>query len=116
MSPIIWTACYLLTKPKTCIPWKRIFKHDYCYFFGTENFAAAILAALLDNKNFEVVGVVTAPDRPVGRHQVLQESPVKILAEKYNLQVLQPETLKISSFQSRGLGTISNSMSFAIMA
>lgn len=67
-------------------------------FFGTENFAAAILAALLDNKNFEVVGVVTAPDRPVGRHQVLQESPVKILAEKYNLQVLQPETLKNFQF------------------
>ena len=63
-------------------------------FFGTENFAAAMLAALLDNKDFEVTGVVTAPDRLVGRHQVLQEPPVKILAEKYNLQVFQPESLK----------------------
>lgn len=63
-------------------------------FFGTENFAAAMLAALLDNQNFEVVAAVTAPDRPVGRHQILQKSPVKILAEKYSLKIFQPESLK----------------------
>lgn len=68
-------------------------------FFGTENFAAAILAALLDNKNFEVAGVVTAPDRPVGRHQTLQKSPVKLLAEAHGLKVEQPEKLKNSDLK-----------------
>lgn len=63
-------------------------------FFGTEKFAAGILEALINSAEFEIERVVTQPDRPVGRKQELQKSPVKILAEKYNLKIDQPEKLK----------------------
>lgn len=63
-------------------------------FFGTREFAAAILSALKDSGEFEIRLVVTAPDRPVGRHQEIQKSPVKLLAEKYRIKTDQPESLK----------------------
>lgn len=63
-------------------------------FLGTPDFAAQHLQALLDDDHFEVVGVVTQPDRPAGRKMQLTPSPVKMLAEKNNLQVLTPENLK----------------------
>lgn len=63
-------------------------------FLGTPDFAAQHLQALLDDDHFEVVGVVTQPDRPSGRKMQLTPSPVKQLAEKNNLQVLTPENLK----------------------
>lgn len=66
-------------------------------FFGTQNFAASILEALLKSGNYEISAVVTQPDRPVGRSQELEKSPVKILAEKHNLNILQPESLKNQS-------------------
>jgi methionyl-tRNA formyltransferase len=63
-------------------------------FFGTDEFAAQTLEALANAKGFEVVSVVTQPDRPVGRKQELEKPPVKIVAEKYNIPVEQPESLK----------------------
>src|SRR3989344_3525936 len=63
-------------------------------FFGTQSFAASILEALLKSGDYEIAAVVTQPDRPVGRSQELEKSPVKILAEKHNLNILQPESLK----------------------
>ena len=63
-------------------------------FFGTQNFAATILQALLDDPNISVELVITQPDRPVGRKQEFKKSPVKLLAEKYNLKVDQPISLK----------------------
>jgi len=64
---------------------------------GTPDFAVASLAALL-NANFNVVGVVTAPDKPAGRGQKINESAVKKYAVENNLKVLQPEKLKNPEF------------------
>lgn len=63
-------------------------------FLGTEKFAAYILEQLINSKSFEFKMIFTQPDRPVGRHQTIQKSPVKLVAEKYNLPIAQPETLK----------------------
>ncbi len=67
-------------------------------FAGTPPFAAAALEALLANK-FEVAAVLTQPDRPSGRGMQLQPSPVKQLALKHGLQVLQPASLKDAAIQ-----------------
>lgn len=63
-------------------------------FLGTPAFAVTSLKALLDDEHFEVVGVVTQPDRPAGRKLQLTPSPVKTLAQAHGLTVLAPESLK----------------------
>lgn len=63
-------------------------------FFGTHDFAATILQGLLDSDIVSVNLVFTQPDRKVGRKQIVEESPVKKLAKKYNLKIEQPESLK----------------------
>ncbi|MBP9694823.1 MAG: methionyl-tRNA formyltransferase [Candidatus Magasanikbacteria bacterium] len=68
-------------------------------FFGTHEFAATILGGLLDNPLFEVCLVITQPDRPAGRKQELQPSPVKLLAQKYNIPIEQPAKLTAYSLQ-----------------
>lgn len=68
-------------------------------FFGTHEFAATILGGLLDNPLFEVCLVITQPDRPVGRKQELHPSPVKLLAQKYNIPIEQPAKLTAYSLQ-----------------
>lgn len=60
-------------------------------FFGTSQIAVSALEALL--KRHEVAAVVTAADKKKGRGQKLQAQPVKLLAEKLSLRVLQPEYL-----------------------
>ncbi|MFZ2189798.1 MAG: methionyl-tRNA formyltransferase [Candidatus Magasanikiibacteriota bacterium] len=69
-------------------------------FFGTHEFATTILQGLIDNGIFDIDLVITQPDKPVGRKQELQPSPVKILAEKYNLKVDQPSSLKTFDFKT----------------
>lgn len=66
-------------------------------FMGTPDFAVASLSALL-NAGFNIVGVITAPDRPAGRGQKLQESAVKQFAITKGLKILQPERLKKPEF------------------
>lgn len=67
-------------------------------YMGTPDFAVASLRALVEG-GYKVVGVVTMPDKPVGRHaSVLQASPVKQYAEAAGLPVLQPEKLKDEAF------------------
>ena len=66
-------------------------------FMGTPDFAVASLAALL-NADFDIVGVITAPDKPAGRGQKLQESAVKKFALEKGLHILQPEKLKNPEF------------------
>ena len=66
-------------------------------FMGTPQFAVESLKALIEN-NQEVVGVVTAPDRPAGRGRALRQSAVKEYAVSQNLTVLQPTNLKDDSF------------------
>lgn len=63
-------------------------------FLGTPEFAVTSLQALLDDEHFEVVGVVTQPDRPAGRKMQLTPSPVKSLALSRGLPVLTPESLR----------------------
>ncbi len=66
-------------------------------FMGTPDFAVANLEALIKAK-FNVVGVVTAPDKPAGRGRKIQQSPVKKYALEQNLVVLQPSNLKSEEF------------------
>ena len=66
-------------------------------FMGTPAFAVASLQALI-TANMNVVGVVTAPDKPGGRGMQLQQSAVKQFALTHNLPLLQPEKLKSSDF------------------
>jgi len=66
-------------------------------FMGTPDFAVAGLKALVDG-GYNVVGVITAPDKPAGRGKKLNESAVKKYAVENNLTVLQPEKLKNPEF------------------
>ena len=67
-------------------------------FMGTPEFAQASLRALIEG-GYCIVGVVTMPDKPVGRHgSVLQSSPVKQYAIANKIPVLQPEKLKDEHF------------------
>ncbi|NND25520.1 MAG: methionyl-tRNA formyltransferase [Flavobacteriaceae bacterium] len=66
-------------------------------FMGTPDFAVSSLQSLYTN-NYDIVAVVTAPDRPAGRGQKLKESPVKVYAKRKGLTVLQPERLKNERF------------------
>lgn len=69
-------------------------------FFGTPDFAVASLAELVEN-GYDVVGVVTAPDRPAGRGHKLVSSAVKTYAVSKDLPVLQPTNLKSPEFQDK---------------
>ncbi|MDR2621441.1 MAG: methionyl-tRNA formyltransferase [Dysgonamonadaceae bacterium] len=67
-------------------------------FMGTPGFAVESLRALVEN-GYNVAGVITMPDKPVGKHQsVLQACPVKEYALSQNLPLLQPEKLKDPDF------------------
>lgn len=66
-------------------------------FMGTPDFAVASLSALVEN-GYNVVGVITAPDKPAGRGKKLAESAVKKYAVENNLEILQPEKLKNPEF------------------
>lgn len=61
-------------------------------FMGTPQFSTAILSMLVDS-GYQVLAVVTQPDKPVGRKKVLTPSPVKVLALDYDIPVYQPEKL-----------------------
>lgn len=62
-------------------------------FMGTPQFAVPSLTALLEY-GYDVIGVVTQPDRPKGRKRILTPPPIKEVALQYKLPVLQPEKLK----------------------
>ncbi len=62
-------------------------------FFGTPEFAAIVLEKLI-TAGYIPEAVVCNPDEPVGRKQILTPPPVKILAEKFNISILQPEKLR----------------------
>lgn len=63
-------------------------------FFGSPYFAQVALEALCRRKEFEVVGLVTQPDRAVGRGQVVQSSAIKQYAVELGIPVLQPASIK----------------------
>jgi methionyl-tRNA formyltransferase len=66
-------------------------------FMGTPEFAVSSLEILVEHK-FNVVAVITAPDKPQGRGQKLVGSPIKECALKHNIPVLQPTNLKSPEF------------------
>jgi len=66
-------------------------------FMGTPEFAVASLDALVQ-AGYNIVGVITAPDKPAGRGMKLQQSAVKKYAEEAGLYILQPEKLKNGPF------------------
>ena len=69
-------------------------------FLGTPLFAATCLEQLIQSRH-EVVGVVTAPDRPAGRGRSLRASDVKKVALEHNLPLAQPEKLKDEAFHAQ---------------
>lgn len=66
-------------------------------FMGTPEFAVASLRRLAE-EGYNIVAVVTAPDKPAGRGQKLHESDVKVAARELGLPILQPEKLKSEEF------------------
>ena len=62
-------------------------------FMGTPDFSAAVLKGLLDDSNYDVIAVVTQPDRAVGRKKEIKMTPVKEVALAHNLPVYQPEKM-----------------------
>ncbi|MCY7152092.1 methionyl-tRNA formyltransferase [Streptococcus gallolyticus] len=62
-------------------------------FMGTPDFSAAVLNGLLDDSNYDVLAVVTQPDRAVGRKKEIKMTPVKEVALAHNLPVYQPEKM-----------------------
>jgi methionyl-tRNA formyltransferase len=67
-------------------------------FMGTPEFAVGILDAIINEKKHEVVGVITAPDKPAGRGQKIKYSAVKEYAIEKGLRLLQPTNLKNDDF------------------
>lgn len=68
---------------------------------GTPQFSVPILKDLLDSSDYQVLAVVTQPDRKVGRKHVVTAPPVKQLAQQYEVEILQPEKINHSSEMDR---------------
>lgn len=68
-------------------------KQPRIVFMGTPEIGASVLQQLIDH-NYHIVGVVSQPDRPVGRKKELLATPVKKVAEKYEIPVFQPEKIR----------------------
>ena len=62
-------------------------------FMGTPDFSVPALETII-REGYEVVGVVTQPDRPVGRKRILTPTPVKQKAMEHGIPVFQPEKIK----------------------
>lgn len=75
-------------------------------FMGTPQFSATVLKGLLDNPAYEILGVVTQPDRAVGRKKDIKVTPVKQLALEHGISIYQPEKLSGSQelIEMMGLG------------
>ena len=73
-------------------------------FLGTPDFAIPGLKAILNDERFEVILIITQPDKKVGRSQELSPPPVKLMAQEYKIPVIQPHKItaikeKISSLK-----------------
>ncbi len=73
-------------------------KNTRIVFMGTPDFAVTILKHLVEH-HYNIVGVITAPDKPSGRGRKLNQSAVKKYALSKNLTILQPKNLKNENFQ-----------------
>ena len=96
-SPILKLAHIKNAYKKIKVKLMNTFKKTRIVYMGTPEFAVAPLEALLKN-NYEIVGVVTVPDKASGRGLKVNESAVKKYAVEHNLPVLQPVSLKDPEF------------------
>ncbi len=72
-------------------------------FLGTPEFGAIILTELIKSGHKPFL-VITEPDKPIGRNQTMTPPPVKVLAEKYKIVVVQPERIKDCKLEIKNLG------------
>ncbi len=70
-------------------------------FMGTPDFAVGSLQALVETGAYDILAVVTQPDRPKGRGHKLEETPVKAYAQRQGLPVYQPEKVKTPEFTAK---------------
>jgi len=82
------------TPLKQPTPTKKIKQRIRIIFMGTPEFSLPSLAALAAAKDFEIIGIFTQPDKPIGRKQAITPPPVKQLAVKNGWPVFQPEKIK----------------------
>ncbi len=75
-------------------------------FIGTPDFGIPSLEALAKAGDIDLAGVITQPDKPVGRKQILSAPPIKIAAEKHNIPVHQPERIKDFEFPANNIDLI----------
>lgn len=68
-------------------------------FLGTPEFAVTCLEAMVKDEHYEIVGVITQPDRPAGRKMQLTPTAVKLFCQKKNIRVISPESLKDEEIQ-----------------
>ena len=73
---------------------KKTFSKVKVLFMGTPEFALPGFQALINEPSFEIIGAYTQNDKPVGRKQELNETPVKKLAREFNIPVFQPLKIK----------------------
>jgi methionyl-tRNA formyltransferase len=83
-------------------------------FMGTPEFGAVVLRALATSQH-QVVGVLTQPDRPVGRKNILTPPPVKVVAQEFNLPLLQVEKLRGAAAQEQ-LSSLANDADVFVVA
>jgi len=87
----------MMKRPKGRFFMSKAMINKRIVFMGTPEFAVTSLQALVE-ANFNVVGVVTVPDKPAGRGQKIQQSAVKIFADSQSIPTLQPIKLKDPAF------------------
>ena len=75
-------------------------------FFGTPEFAVPALNLLINSNDIEVLAVITQPDKPVGRKQILTAPPVKDIALKHGIPVFQPERLSLDELLFKTLSDL----------
>ncbi len=91
----------LMAPPINNHPYPLPAPHVRVVFMGTPELSATLLGALIEEK-YHIVGVVTKPDRPVGRKNEIVGSPVKDMATLHSLPLLQPEKLDAVAIQQIG--------------
>ena len=64
-------------------------------YLGTPDFAVLPLKKLVESKTYDIIGVVTNKDKPVGRKQILTPPPVKVLANQFGLPVYQYDKISV---------------------
>jgi methionyl-tRNA formyltransferase len=75
-------------------------------FFGTPEFAVPALNLLINSGDIEVLAVITQPDKPVGRKQILTAPPVKDIALKHGIPIFQPEKLNLDELLFKTLSDL----------